>query len=423
MAVPVATPLVLDPPSRLGARRLPARTLHPYLVALDLYLIGWFVAVWDMWYIDNRRHAVITAVGLLVIVLAPKKTILSMRLSLSIVPIMLWMLLSQYWSWNVEYFNAVFMKTIVDAPVLMVIAAIVPWDRLVQRLLLWFYVLLGFTYLYSLAYAEARLMITPAETTWSWHGSFPHKNTMLMFLLLGFALVLGFEQRRRVRKVALTAIVVLVVLAHSTTGLGTLAVVLAVVLWVKLLQAERTSRRAAFLLITMVAASALLAVGMWSIPYLAEFAGKDTTFSGRTDIWSATWWAIEREPLQGYGLGGAFTGVELEPTREMVRQIGFDAASAHNGVLDLVLQLGWVGFAAFLVFLVPLCARGWFLVKARDPLGLTVMVFVATLLFVSISEPVFLLSGFSVIAMLHPPLLARVPRSATRRRELLAAAR
>jgi exopolysaccharide production protein ExoQ len=190
-----------------------------------------------------------------------------------------------------------------------------------------------------------------------------------------------------------------------------------------LLQAERTSRRAGFLLVTLTAASALLAVGLWSIPYLAEFAGKDTTFSGRTDIWSATWWAIGQEPLKGYGLGGAFTGVELEPTRQMVEQIGFEAAHAHNGVLDIVLQLGWVGFLAFVVLVAPLCARGWFLVKAKDPLGLTVTVFLVSLVFVSISEPVFLLSAFSVIAMLHPPVLKRVPRTSAGRRAMLAAAR
>lgn len=412
-----------SPPTVLRFRRsLAARTLHPHLIALDLYLVGWFVAAWDMWYIDNRRHSVITAMGLLVILLAPKRSIITMRLSLTIVPILTWILLSRFWSWNVEYFNASFVKTIVDAPVLMVIAAIVPWERLVQRLLLWFYVAMGFTVLYSLANAEARLMINPNEVTWSWHGSFPHKNVMLMFLVFGLALVLGFEHRRRARRLAQASVVVLVVLSHSTTGLGVLVVAAAVVVWIKLLQAERTSRRAGFLLVTLVAGVGMLAAGMWSIPFVAEAAGKDTTFSGRTDIWAACLWAIGREPWLGYGWGGVFTGVHLSPTREMIEQIGFDAANSHNGVLDVLINLGWIGFVAYLVFLLPLCARGWYLVKAHDPMGTTVMVFVATMLFISISEPVFLLAQFAVVAMLHPAVLSRVPRTPHARRAAIAAA-
>ncbi|MEQ1700264.1 MAG: O-antigen ligase family protein [Ilumatobacteraceae bacterium] len=403
-------------------RSLSARTVHPHLIALDVFLIGWCVAAWDMWYVDNRRHSLITAFGLLVIVLAPKRSIISMRVSLTIVPILSWIVLSRFWSWNVGYFNANFVKTIIDAPVLMVVAAVVPWERLVQRLLLWFYVAVAFTYAYSLLYEEARLMITPGEQTWSWHGSFPHKNTMLMFLVFGLAVVLGFETRRRARRIAEVAVAVLIVLSHSTTGLGVLVVVAAVVFWIKMLQAERTSRRAGFLLVTAVAGVGMLAAGMYSVPFVAEAAGKDTTFSGRTEIWAACWWAIGREPWLGYGWGGVFTGTNVSPTREMVQMIGFDAANAHNGVLDVLLNLGWVGLAAYLVFLAPLCARGWFLVKAHDPLGTTVMVFVATLLFISISEPVFLLAQFAVVAMLHPPVLSRVPRSAHARREAIAAA-
>lgn len=417
----VAVPLSAPTAPRLR-RSLAARSIHPHLIALDIFLIGWFVAAWDMWYIDNRRHALITAFGLLVIVLAPKRTILTMRVSLTIVPILSWIVLSRFWSWNVGYFNANFVKTIIDAPVLMVIAAVVPWERLVQRLLLWFYVAVAFTYAYSLLYAEARLMITPGEQTWSWHGSFPHKNVMLMFLMFGLALVVGFEHRPRARRVALSSVTVLILLSHSTTGIGVLVVTASVVLWIKLLQAERTSRRAGFLLVTAVAGMGMLAAGMYSIPFVAEVAGKDTTFSGRTDIWAACWWAIGREPWLGYGWGGVFTGTNVSPTREMVEMIGFDAANSHNGVIDVLINLGSIGLVAYLVFLVPLCARGWFLVKARDPLGTTVIVFVATMLFMSISEPVFLLAQFAVVAMLHPPVLSRVPRSPHARRAAIAAA-
>ncbi|HRB03932.1 MAG TPA: O-antigen ligase family protein, partial [Ilumatobacteraceae bacterium] len=321
-------------------RTLPARSINPHYIAVDLYIVLWYIAVWGMWYIDNRRHALITAIGVVAIAIAPKRSIISMRIALSIAPILVWILLSKFWSWNPSIFNAEFMRTIIDAPVLMVLGAIVPWERLVSRLLLWFYMAMGFTWLYSMLKSDARVALSDGAITWSWHGSFVHKNVMLVFLLFGLALVLGFEHRRRVRRAALFSVVALVVMSHSTTGLAALVVVLAFVVWIKLLQAERTSRRAGFMFVTVVCSAALLTVGTLSIPLLAQVAGKDATFSGRTRIWSACWWAITREPLKGYGLAGVFSGVDLPPTKEMVRQIGFEAASAHNGVLDLLLQLG-----------------------------------------------------------------------------------
>ena len=404
-------------------RALPSRSINLHYLALDLYIVFWYFATWDMWYTDNKRHAVMLSFGLIAILLAPKRSIAGMRIPLVIAPILLWILLSKFWSWNPIYFNSVFTKWIADAPIALVLAAIVPWERLVSRLLLWFYVAMGFTWVYSFLKYDARVMISGGVTTWSWHGSFLHKNIMLVFLMFGLALLLGFEHRPRARRAALISIVALVFLSHSTTGLGTLAVALAVVVWIRLLQAERTSRRAGFMLVTLVVGAATMVVGSLAIPFLAEAAGKDTTFSGRTEIWSACWWAIKQQPLRGYGLGGVFTGVSLDPTKEMIRQIGFEAASAHNGVLDLLLQLGWVGVIAYAIFLVPLAGRGWYLVKARDPLGLTIMVALATHVFVSLSEPVFLLGTFSMIAILHPAALKRVPRTPLLRRAAIEAAR
>jgi O-antigen ligase len=239
------------------------------------------------------------------------------------------------------------------------------------------------------------------EVTWSWHGSFVHKNIMLMFLMFGLALVQAFERRHRLRRVAQISVVALVVLSHSTTGLATLGVVLVLVLWLRWYQAERISRRSAFLLLTLIVGSVLLAVGLLSIPFLAQAAGKDTTFSGRTRIWAASWHAIHQSPLKGYGLGGVFFNAALAPTQQIIERVGFEISSAHNGVFDLLLQLGYAGLIAWLIYVVPLIARGWSLVKQHHAMGQFVVVGVATQLFISISEPGLLLGMFSMMAIMH----------------------
>jgi O-antigen ligase len=369
-----------------------------------------------MWYVDNRRHAALTAIGLAVVALAPRGSISKARVSLAIVPILLWIMMSRWWSVAPQYFGAAFMKTIVDAPVMLLVAAVVPWERLVSRLLVFFYAGLAFTWIWSLTHSAARLFVAANEVTWSWHGSFLHKNIMLMFLMFGLALVQAFERRPRLRAVAQISIVALVVLSHSTTGLATLGVVLVLVLWLRWFQAERISRRSAFLLLTLIVGSVLLAVGLLSIPFLAQAAGKDATFSGRTRIWAASWHAIHQSPLRGYGLGGVFFNAALAPTQQILERIGFDVSSAHNGVFDVLLQLGYVGLIAWLVFAVPLIVRGWSLVKQHHPMGQFVVVGVASQLFISISEPVLLLGMFSMMAIMHSQVLSVMwkPDRATR---------
>lgn len=73
-----------------------------------------------------------------------------------------------------------------------------------------------------------------------------------------------------------------------------------------------------------------------------EILGRDTTLTGRTDIWAAVWPFIQQRVLTGYGWGGVW-GEGDEPGGSIRATIGFFVNHSHNGYLDTWLQVGAVG--------------------------------------------------------------------------------
>jgi hypothetical protein len=98
----------------------------------------------------------------------------------------------------------------------------------------------------------------------------------------------------------------------------------------------------------------LIAYGM-SVPFLggsdvAAFSsalGRDNTLTGRTEVWADILPARTQQPLLGYGFGSFWTDAR--------RQL-YDIPTAHNGYLDILLELGEVGLAFYTAWLLS-CAR------------------------------------------------------------------
>jgi O-antigen ligase len=76
--------------------------------------------------------------------------------------------------------------------------------------------------------------------------------------------------------------------------------------------------------------------------------GKDTTLTGRTDLWPLVWELIWKRPWLGYGYGALWLGWDSE-TAYIWWATTWAAPNAHNGFLELLLQLGIVGLSIFLL--------------------------------------------------------------------------
>jgi exopolysaccharide production protein ExoQ len=83
--------------------------------------------------------------------------------------------------------------------------------------------------------------------------------------------------------------------------------------------------------------------------------GRDQTLTGRTDIWAELLPEAMRTAVLGHGFGGFWT---------VTTQWKYNINEAHNGYLEIILDLGFVGILLFSMFLLSCC---W---KARKELVL-----------------------------------------------------
>jgi O-antigen ligase len=79
---------------------------------------------------------------------------------------------------------------------------------------------------------------------------------------------------------------------------------------------------------------------------VVSFFEKDLTFTGRTDLWPLVIDKIEEQPWLGYGFGAFWNGRE-GPSKYVWDAIFFEAPNAHNGFLDILLELGIVGLTIY----------------------------------------------------------------------------
>lgn len=66
--------------------------------------------------------------------------------------------------------------------------------------------------------------------------------------------------------------------------------------------------------------------------------GRDSTLTGRTEVWSDVIPDVHEQPLLGHGFGSFWTDARRER---------YDIPTAHNGYLDILLELGGVGLVLY----------------------------------------------------------------------------
>ena len=244
-----------------------------------------------------------------------------------------------------------------------------------------------------------------------WHGLFNHKNNMSEFLVLAIPTILIFHRNNIIKWATLAVIAVL--LAGSTSATGMSAAFFAVVAWVWLelyrRRADADTRDSTLLfLVSVLGSAAVVGVAAASIQTVTSAYGKDTTFSGRTQIWEATIDAIGRHPWLGHGFGALFWPVRTNSeTAEIWRQVGFENTHAHNGILDLILQIGIIGAIIFAVLWASTLYGGWQAIASQPDLGVWVVVVVTSNLLMSLSENTFYGGWLAVFGILKVMLMRR----------------
>ncbi|HTZ69930.1 MAG TPA: O-antigen ligase family protein, partial [Acetobacteraceae bacterium] len=96
---------------------------------------------------------------------------------------------------------------------------------------------------------------------------------------------------------------------------------------------------------TMVLVPALAAGALFPDQFL-EMLGKDPTLTGRAELWAYVDQAIALKPILGWGLL-AFWSDTNPVAGNISTALGWDVPQAHNGLLEMLLDVGVVGTSLF----------------------------------------------------------------------------
>ncbi len=200
-------------------------------------------------------------------------------------------------------------------------------------------------------------------------GIYTYKNTLgsaagCACVLAAFRLHRGLASQKIAALATFLGAAFLLVISQSKTGLGMalIAPAIAICWW----GASRFLRLN--LLVTAFVAAVAIVASYVVVSRIMDFEFSDLTmlilgddsFTGRTRVWSFVSTHIAEAPVLGHGYRG-FWGIgaaspKLHSEIEFIRITG----SSHNGFMDTLLDLGWIGLSIQVVFLLAIisaCGR------------------------------------------------------------------
>lgn len=145
--------------------------------------------------------------------------------------------------------------------------------------------------------------------------------------------------------------------------------------------------------------------------------GKDSDLTGRTPLWGYVWQSIERHPWIGHGYS-AFWGGLHAPSSVIWEHVAWRPTHAHNGLLEIWLDLGLIGVICVLSMLIWTCVVAFHRLRLGqgDDGPRFALAFVAFLVVSSFTESVFLKSNVIYTCLLFyvASRTSRQPRAKTR---------
>jgi len=210
-------------------------------------------------------------------------------------------------------------------------------------------------------------------------------------------------QNRLSTKITNFAIALVSVIIVFMSGSSTVIVMLALIICISLMFSIENIFKPLGIGRTIMIMSLFFIISLWILvnifaPQLMgripAMIGKSSNLTGRTDFWEYLWLEVEKKIFLGYGYGtywimgssvianfAAFTG-------------GFKVNQAHNGYLEIMLQLGLIGIILFATIVIILIRR---IFKLKSNLSLLVLI---SLLLLDYTEATLFKPGISTLVFM-----------------------
>lgn len=202
----------------------------------------------------------------------------------------------------------------------------------------------------------------------NWNGLLGHKNPFSINLCLVVMALFYRTKSSTVRTIGgclcVALVLVAIYLSQSRTGWVACAFA-AVYLCFGLIIQRFRNRDALVIFMSVVTLIAVISIAAsQNVSFIMGILGKDSTLTGRTEIWQNAMWAIGRRLLWGYGYAGFWNGLTPESNAVNV-QLSASLTDtekfnhAHNAILTLTLQVGLIGICMFLLALIQALWRAF----------------------------------------------------------------
>ena len=191
----------------------------------------------------------------------------------------------------------------------------------------------------------------------AWRGVHMHKNELgaqMGFISIFLLVIRSTDLFRGLTKAAISLVAIcsvfLVVVSTSTTGLVILFTLGLVAILCNILRLN-------FQYMVPVANTSLAIVLLAALYIQSNLEGllgvfgKSTDLTGRDQLWPAILNMAAKRPFFGYGYEGFWRG-SASPGAYVWKVAGWPVPNAHNGFLDLLLAVGYIGGLLFFISLV-----------------------------------------------------------------------
>jgi O-antigen ligase len=135
-------------------------------------------------------------------------------------------------------------------------------------------------------------------------------------------------------------------------------------------------------------------IGRLPVVDITSSLGRDSTLTERTINWAALVPSATAKPLLGHGVGGFWTTV----------RVGRYYFPAHNGYLEVILVLGFIGLLIVSFYLLSSARKAWVLLTGEYDWGVLWICWLAMALLNNITESS--LNSFANLLMAVPLWLA-----------------
>jgi O-antigen ligase len=217
-----------------------------------------------------------------------------------------------------------------------------------------------------IAFPNAAIMGEPHAG--SWRGVFWHKNFTGSLMALANAIflfnLLG-SSRKETSKIVVNALLyigslVYVVKSLSAAGVATWLILngllICLFFWNKF--RAKLQRRHYFILLGIVLL--LVLVCALNTNLIFKLLNRESSLTGRMPLWTylinST---VSQRPAAGYGLGGIWSLPQFRQQVTLSQGWGFEINNAHNGFMDMLLDLGILGVLLVLSIYILAFIRTW----------------------------------------------------------------